>query len=404
MLVLLLFVLVLADTMMLFRGGHVDLVRVLPDRLSNGDENLIKFEIDNRYHFPVSVQVLDEIPDQFQIRDFMLTISLTPGETTTTEYHLVPKARGEYIFGKTNILVTGPIGLIIRRSTRGQKTTVKVYPTFLNLHKYELAAISNRPEMGGQKKIKRISQSTEFDHIKEYVSGDDPRHINWSATARKSALMINHYIDEKSQPVYAVIDKSRSMKMPFEQMTLLDYAINSALVISNLAINKGDRAGLVTFQHEPETYIPARKRNRQINYLLESLYAQDTEFNEPDFSSLYSYLAHQLTERSLLLLYTNFESIYSLERQLKYIKLINKKHLIILIFFRNTEVDRVIKEAATSTEGIYTKAIARNMLDEKIAIQSKLQQNGVLSLYTTPQQLSVDVINKYIEVKTRRLI
>lgn len=396
---------VLADIVLLFwLGGKIELDRALPDRFSNGDDNDVDFIISSRYPFEVDVALLDEIPPDFQKRDFRLAFLLRSKESLSKSYQLKPTERGEYEFGLTNTLATTRLALIQRRQLFGQKKLVKVYPSFLNLEKYELAAISQNLLLSGQKRMRRIGQSTEFDHIKDYVLGDDPRHINWKASARSGDLMLNHYVDEKSQPIYSVIDKGRPMKMPFEGMTLLDYAINASLVLSNVAIKKGDRAGLITFQHKPETFVPAQKRNQQINFLLESLYNQETRFNEHDFATLYWFVQQKVQQRSLFLMYTNFESIYALERQLPYLKLINRHHLLLLIFFKNTELDKVIKEETSSTIDVYNKSIAKQIADEKSNIQAVLRKNGIMSLYTSPQNLNTNVINKYIEIKTKRLL
>ena len=400
-----LFVLVAVDVMLLFfTGGHLTVERYVPDRFSNGDDNEVVLTVVNAYGFRVWVELLDELPAQFQIRDLSIQFWLKGGKQTTQSYLLRPVARGEYHYGRTNALVSTSLGLITRRFKHGEQQMVKVYPSFLNLEKYELSAISQTLKLSGQKRMKRIGQSTEFDHIKDYVFGDDPRHINWKASARKGGLMINHYVDERSQPIYSVIDKGRPMKMPFEGMTLLDYSINASLVLSNVAIKKGDRAGLVTFQHKPETFVPARKRNLQINFLLESLYNQETQFNEPDFSMLYWFLMQKVKQRSLLLLYTNFESTYTLERQLPYLKMINRHHLLLLVFFKNTELDKVIEDPSNSTIDVYNKSIAKQIADEKANIGSVLSKHGIMSLYTSPENLNVNVINKYIEIKTKRMI
>ncbi|MEQ9404031.1 MAG: DUF58 domain-containing protein [Cyclobacteriaceae bacterium] len=390
--------------LLFFSGGKIVLERYLPERFSNGDQNDVSFTILNSFQFRTGIRILDEIPANFQQRNLELSFSMNPGKQLSKSYVLRPVERGEYHFGKTNVLINTRLNLIARRQIFGKEAMVKVYPSFLNLDKYELAAISQNLQMSGQKRMRRIGQSTEFDHIKEYVVGDDPRHINWKASARRTDLMLNHYVDEKSQPVYSVIDKGRPMKMPFNEMTLLDYSVNASLVLSNIAIRKGDRAGLITFQHKPQTFIPAQKRNLQINYLLETLYNQQTQFNEHDFATLYWFIRQKVKQRSLLLLYTNFESSYSLERQLPYLKLINKHHLLVLIFFRNTELDKVIEETSNSTLDVYNKSIAKQIIDEKQNIRSVLTQNGILSVYTSPENLNTDVINKYIEIKTKRLL
>ena len=167
----------------------------------------------------------------------------------TISYFLRPVKRGEYSFGAVNVFASSPIGLVSRRYQFSQNKMVPVYPSYIQMRKYELLAISNRLTDTGIKKIRRVGQHTEFERIREYVPGDDYRTINWKASARKSHLMVNNYQDERSQQVYALIDKGRAMQMPFNGMSLLDYAINASLVISNIAIKKSDKAVLITFQH-----------------------------------------------------------------------------------------------------------------------------------------------------------
>src|SRR5690606_34470006 len=243
-----------------------------------------------------------------------------------------------------------------------------------------------------------------FDTIRDYVGGDDPRHINWPATARRGHMMMNHFVDERSQNVYCIIDKSRNMKMPFEGMTLLDYAINASLVMADVSLRKGDKSGLLTFEDKVDEFVKAGNRNLQLHQLMEALYRQKTSFKEPDVATLYNFIRSNLNQRSLLLFFTNYESIHSLNRQLKYLQLINREHLLLVIYFRNTEVDVLLKEKASNIREIYDQAIGYQMYGEKIQIKDALRKAGILSIYTTPQNLNVDVINKYIEEKTKRML
>lgn len=272
------------------------------------------------------------------------------------------------------------------------------------MRKYELLAISQNLQNTGIKKIRRIGHNQEFELIKEYVSGDDFRTVNWKATARKNRLMVNQYQDERSQQVYSLIDKGRVMQMPFEGMSLLDYAINASLVISNIAIKKSDKAGLVTFQDKISTLLPASKRNNQMRSIQETLYNQKTAFLETDFSSLYVGLRRAISQRSLLLLFTNFESLFALQRQLPYLINLAKQHLLVVIFFENTELKHLIEDEAEGLKEIYHKAIAERLAYEKKLIVKELQKHGIQSILTPPQKLSINTINKYLELKARNLI
>ena len=394
----------LMDAYMLWMRGSIDIRRVCNDRFSNGDENEVLIELQSHYDMAVFVEIRDEAPVQFQLRDFKFGIELEKEGAKTLNYQLRPTERGVYQFGYANALVTTSIGFFIRKIKGAAPEEVKVYPSFIKMHQYELMAISQNLTMQGQKLIRRVGNSKEFDTIKDYVMGDDPRNINWSATARRGHLMTNHYIDERSQNIYCLIDKSRSMRMPFEGMTLLDYSINASLVISDIAMKKGDQAGLITFEHKIDTTIKANHRGAQIYQIMEALYHQKTSFNEVDIASVYTHAVKNVNQRSLMLMFTNFESIHSLNRQLPYLKLINRKHLLIVVYFRNTEVDKLLVDKANSTREIYDQAIGRQMLEEKLLIRDELSKAGILSLYTTPQNLNVDVINKYIEVKAKRML
>jgi uncharacterized protein (DUF58 family) len=402
---LILFGLVVVDTLILFVNATGFFARRdTLDKLSNGDDNPVQIHLENRYLFPVRAIIIDELPFQFQARDKEFKVSIDPGKSKIVEYDLHPVKRGEYSFGAVNIYVKSPIGFIQRRYRYSQDAMVPVYPSFMQMRKYELLAISNRLTDAGIKKIRRRGNNSEFEQIKEYVTGDDFRTINWKATARKNKLMINQYQDEKSQQVYSVIDMGRIMRMPFEGLSLLDYAINSSLVISNIAMLKQDKAGIVTFSNRVQSILPANRKSGHIQKILELLYNQKTGYLESDYENLYINVRTRISQRSLLLLYTNFESLSGLQRQLRYLRRLAKDHLLVVIFFENTELRSFLEKSAESTEEIYNKAIAEKFAYEKKLIVKELEKYGIHSILTSPQKLSVNTINKYLELKARGLI
>lgn len=403
---LLLFLLAFAvDLFILFRNRTgIQAQRNTGAKLSNGDENTVSIQIENNYGFKAHITVIDELPIQFQIRDFERKVLLKSGKQSIIRYSLRPVQRGEYYFGALRVFAASILGLIERRFSFQQNAMLHVYPSFIQMRKYELLAIHNRLNTGGIKKIRRIGQTTEFDQIKEYVAGDDIRSVNWKATARRDKLMVNKYQDEKSQPVYCLIDMGRNMKMPFEQMALLDYAINASLVISNIAHLKNDKPGLVTFTHQIKSHIAAERRNSQMMRIIETLYNQQTNFSESDYERLYLHVKRTINQRSLLLLFTNFESLNSLKRQLKYLKQIAKQHLLVVIFFENTELKTALTKTTDNTFEIYYKTIAEKFEMEKRLIIKELTACGIQSIYTAPQNLSVNTINKYLELKARGLV
>jgi uncharacterized protein (DUF58 family) len=397
--------LLVSDILILYRNASGFFAkRNTLDKLSNGDNNNIHLFLQNNYLFTGTITVIDELPFQFQARDLEFKLKMKPGEKKTLTYEVRPLKRGEYWFGAVHVYISSPIGLLQKRYSFSNDMNVPVYPSFIQMRKYELLAISNQLTTSGIKKIRKIGSNAEFDQVKEYVQGDEYRKINWRATARKNKLMVNQYQDEKSQAVYSVIDMGRVMRAPFEGMSLLDYSINASLVISNIALLKQDRAGIITFSHKVQSVLQAERRNGQLHKILELLYNQKTGYLESDFERLYINIKRKVNHRSLLLLYSNFESMSSMERQLKYLRKLAKEHLLVVIFFENTELTDFIHKPVQTTEDLYNKVTAEKFAYEKKLIVKELEKHGIHSILTDPKKLSVNTINKYMELKARGLI
>ena len=405
MLTTVIIVILVIDLLMLYGSKKtIKARRLLPDKFSNSDQNPVPVTITNSYNFKTFCDVIDELPLQFQKRDFSHQVSLIPNEIHNFEYLVRPVDRGEYYFGHLNIYVSTPLKVIKRKFQFQNEQMVMVYPSIIQMQKYDFLAISNSLTQMGLKKIRRIGNTSEFEQIKEYVQGDDFRTINWKATAKRAELMVNQYQDEKSQPIYSVIDTGRVMKMPFNGLKLLDYAINSTLAFSNVALKKHDKVGMLSFSKKIETFLPAIHKLTYLNRILENLYNIDTQFSDSDYGLLYAQLKRKVTHRSLLLLYTNFEHISALNRQMPYLQAISKKHVLVVVLFENTELSTIIKEHAEDLQSIYHKTIAEKFAFEKRLMVKELQKHGIQSVLTTPENLTINTINKYLEIKARGLI
>lgn len=378
--------------------------RVTGEKLSNGDDNNIRIALENYYNFPIHVEVIDEAPFQFQRRDIVFKVGMPSGSARDLDYTLRPTKRGEYAFGALNAFVATPLGLVRRRFRFDVGKVLAVYPSFLQMRQYELMAAHNRLNEMGVKRVRRLGQSMEFEQIRDYVVGDDLRSMNWKATARAGRNMVNQFIEEKSQPVYCIIDKGRMMRMPFKGMTLLDYAINASLVVSNIAIHRQDRAGLITFAEQMGVFAKANHRPTQMNVILKLLYNQKTRYLESDFELLYSHVRRKVGQRSLLLLFTNFDTLGAMRRQLPYLRRLNRDHLLVVVFFQNTELRELILAPSTNLDQVYLKTIAEKFDFEKRQIVKELGLHGIQAILSTPEDLTINSLNKYLEMKARGLI
>jgi len=378
--------------------------RILSEKFSNSDQNPIPITVKNKYNFKVEVKLIDELPIQFQKRDFKQVSFINPQNVWEFEYTVKPVERGEYYFGNLNVYVSSFLKIVSRRYKFQENELVAVFPSYIQMKKYEFLAMSNRLTKFGLKKIRRIGHTLEFEQIKNYIAGDDVRTINWKATAKRSQLMVNQYQDEKSQPIYSIIDIGRVMKMPFEELKLIDYAINSTLAFSNIALRKNDKAGLLTFAKKVDTIIAASNKKTHLNTINDALYNITTQYTDTDFGYLYAFIKRKIAQRSLLILYTNFEHISSLKRQLPFLTAIAKNHLLVVVLFENTELDQLINGNAEDLQTIYHKTIAEKFAYEKRLIVKELESKGIYGILTKSQNLTVNVINKYLEFKAKGFI
>ncbi len=403
-LLLLLFLAVCTEIVMLYKVNKIKASRIVSDKLSNSDLNEVIIKLYNNHNFTSHWELIDEVPIQFQKRDFLMNVSIPGNSTKTINYQLRPVERGLYYFGSLNCFISTKIGLIKRRYTFDQNQEVKTYPSFIQMKKYDFLAITNKLNMPGLKKIRRLGHTMEFEQINTYVIGDDIRSINWKATAKKGHIMVNQYQDEKMQPIYAIIDASRVMKMPFDGLKLLDYAINATLSFANIALKKGDKVGLVAFSNTMHTFYLAQAKKSFLSTINEALYAIDTNYLDADFGLLQALVKRNISQRSLLLLFSNFEHISSLRRQLPYLKAIAKNHVLVVIFFENTELKTLTDLKANTIPEIYDQTIAQQFAIDKKWMVKELQQLGIQTLLTTPEKLTINTINKYLEIKSRGLL
>jgi uncharacterized protein (DUF58 family) len=296
------------------------------------------------------------------------------------------------------------LGLASRRLLLAAPQMVPVFPSIIQMKKYELLAFARISNYEGIKHIRRIGHSYEFEKIRNYVQGDDIRSINWKATGRRNALMVNQYEDERSQQVFMVLDKSRSMHMPFNGLSLLDYSINTSLVLANIALKKYDKTGLITFSHKIGSVVPADRNELQLKKIMQQLYREKTLQNEANYDLLYRAVKNVIHGRSLIFLYLNFESAYAMERALPVLQKINRMHLLVVMIFENTELEKFSEEQPVMLSDIYAQTIAKKLLNDKRQIVAKLRKYGIQTILSKPENLSVNTVNKYLELKSRGLI
>ncbi len=389
----------LVDFVLLWHKRGITAQRKCVSRFSNGDDNSVTLHLASRYPFATGVQVIDEVPAQFQWRHSSFSRKIAAHGDCHITYTLRPTERGNYGFGLIRVFARSPLGLIERRFSCGEPVEVKVYPSYLMLRKYQIFAISNRLTSLGIKHQRRPGNNNDLEQIKDYALGDEYRHINWTATARRGSFMVNVYNDERSQNIYCLIDKGRTMQQVFDGMTLLDYAINASLVLSYVALCRHDKAGIMSFTDVVDDYVPAKAGVEHIQPILDKFYNLQSQYAEPDFSQLWYDVRRMLNRRSLIVLFTNFLSMNGLKRQLPYLQQLNRNHRLLVVFFIDTDIRQLSQTRPGNDRDFYVRAIAEQLENERQLIARTLSHHGITTLLTTPSGLTIDVLNRYIGMR-----
>lgn len=378
--------------------------RALQERMNLGDANSVHLKVENVSGQPMRFKLYEGYPVEMQEREKYFSAILLPGNAKVFDYEFVPKTRGEFTFGDAFFVIASAFGLVSRRFEIKSDQKVHVYPSILQMKKFELLVFQQQKTSQGIKKVRRIGNNSEFEQIKAYVQGDEPKTINWKATSRRFDLMVNQYQEEKSQHIYCVIDKSRNMQVGFDGMTVLDHSINSTLVFSNVALRNGDKTGLITFSDKIGTKLSANRSNGQMKRILEELYNQRTQFLEPNYELLYQTIRRTISTRSLLVLFTNFQTEFAMRRALPMLRKINQHHLLVVVFFENTDLQEHAFQPLRTSSDVYVSAVAERMITLKSKMAIELKQNGIQTILTTPNDLSIHTINKYLELKAKGAI
>ncbi|NVK66903.1 MAG: DUF58 domain-containing protein [Flavobacteriales bacterium] len=397
-----LFGLTLLDILLVFSNNEpLKVERDVQERLNLGDVNPVKLTISNLSSQPINFSMIEGYPVEMQDRATVLKGTLLGNASKTFEYTFVPKSRGTFEFGDVFIIIRSLFFMASRRIDLPLAQSVDVYPSVLQMKKYELLVFQQQKTSTGIKRIRRLGNNSEFEQIKNYVQGDEIRTINWKATSRRNELMVNQYQEEKSQSVYCILDKSRSMQMEFDDLSMLDYSINSALVFSNIALRKGDKAGLITYSDKIGTMLAADKSTGQMRRIQEALFNQKTHYKEGNYEVLYNSIRRTIKQRSLLMLFTNFETEFSMRRALPMLRRLNQKHVLVVVFFQNSELQELAYKPSKSIQEVYQSTVAERMISLKSKMARELRQNGIQAVLTLPEDLSINTINKYLELKAK---
>lgn len=407
-----LLLLMIIDFLLTARPHDLELERIHDQRLSLGADNTITILLANRSQRSIQFVIRDEYPDSFQSSAVFLEGKLEPFGLYEGRYTLHPYQRGDYAFGDIHIRYTSFLQTFIRQARYPAQTPIKVYPNVLDIRKYDLLARRGLLHEFGLRPQRMLGTGTEFERLREYSLDDEYRRINWKATARRGKPIAAEYETERSQYVMSLIDSGRLMRAPVpagisadqnaaRSLAKLDYAINSALLLSYVALLKGDYAGMLTFADDVRSYLAPKRGKLQFQRMLEALYHVQFEMVEANHARALSYLGTRQRRRSLVVVYTDLVTLDAARPMIAQLASLARRHIPLCVLIADPHITQLQHRAVQHSQAIYERAVAEMLLDERKAMCDMLNRHGVLTLDVPAHQLSVSVINTYLELKGR---
>lgn len=373
-------------------------------KLSLAAENPIQLKLRNRTRHRVTFWLRDEPPDVFEINARILSGTVGARQTWTGTYYVRPRRRGDYQFGNLNLRWRGPLGLLVRQARLEAGEPVKVYPNLLDVQRYDLLLRRNRLQELGLRHTRMFGQGTEFERLREYLPDDDFRRINWKATARRHRPVTIEYQTERSQNIVAVLDTGRMMQSPVAQIAKLDYVVNAVLFLAYVASGKGDKVGLMTFADEVSQFVAPRQGRGQFYRMLELLYGVEAQPVEPNYRRALSYLALKQRKRALVVIFTDLSGGMSMQALMSHVTVLARHSLPLVVTISDPDIYTASHLNPRDSLEVYQRAAAAQLLDERRIALESLQRQGVLTLDVPANQLSMAVINRYLELKGRMLL
>lgn len=418
-----------ADRLLSPQPREFTLTRKNDSRLSLGAENRVVISITNGSRRTVRVVARDEYPPQFRAAVIVLDanalvnagetarakttrehpVTLRPHETVQLAYYVNPPRRGDYQFGDLNLRWWGILGLMIRQARFPAAEPVKVYPNLLDIRKYELQARKGMLQEIGLRQARMLGSGTEFERLREYQLDDEFRKIDWKATARRGKPVTREFETEKSQTVMCLLDTGRLMRPPVSDaanqsghaLAKLDYAVNAVLMLSYVAGLRGDRVGLLSFADDVASYLVPKAGRGQFYKMLATLYAVESQPVESDYVRAFAYLGAKHKKRSLIVIFSDIATGIAADTLVRQIAPLSPRHVPLLVAISDPTVVQIARQMPRDSVGVYERAVAEQLVDERALILEKLRQRGVLTLDVPANQLTVAVVNKYLELKAR---
>ncbi len=397
--------LLLADLVSLPPVSSFEATRELPRVASLQTPHSVKLTIANRAQRPVRVEIRDDFPDECEVDHEQFSVHLPPRSRRSVTYHLSAQRRGAFTLEWIYLRLTSGLGLWQRNLRVPAESLLHVYPDMRQMRKYAVLARVDRLNLVGMRRTRRIGQDNEFERLRDYTLDDNYKHIDWRSTARRGKLTVKDFQANQSQRVIFLVDCGRMMTNVAGGISLLDHALNAALMLSYVVLNKGDSVGLICFAEEVQAYVPPRGGMNQMNRLLHASFDRFPRLVESRYDEAFMYLNARCRKRALVVLITNVIDEVNSRQIESYLTSLTGRHLPLAVLLRDHAIfDAAEASAAVGTRDAFQALAARDIVNWRSGVLRDMESRGVLSLDVFPEQMTAPLVNRYLEVKARHLL
>jgi uncharacterized protein (DUF58 family) len=383
----------------------VRITRGFYGRFAVGAETDVEINVQNAQPHAISLIIKDEYPPQMRLSGLREAHLRVEGQTSAVlVYGLTPPRRGRFEFGKIAVRFLSRWNLVWCETLVGERTSVKVYPNMRRAREAELKALGARSLVASHRKTSWRGEGREFESLRDYVRGDELRHISWSATARRGKLTTRQYQIERDQTILIAIDGGRLMTARIEQETKLDSAVHAALALMSAAARAGDNAGLLVFGRKIKSFLPPGRGHDHMEAALEALYSVEPEMIEPSYSRAFEYIAANSKRRSLVILITDLVDEEGSKELLTSLRLLRPRHLPLVVTIADRDLRAVVSNAPENARELFTQSVAEEIMHLRETALRLVESQGGLALDVTAAALAPAILEKYLQVKERGLL
>jgi uncharacterized protein (DUF58 family) len=385
--------------------ARVRIERHFSGRFAVGTETEARIEIANQTPRDISLIIKDEYPPQMKLSGTReARVGVDAQTTATMIYGLTPPKRGRFEFGLIAVRYLSRWQLVWSQTRVGTPDAVKVYPNMRRAREAELRALGARSFVAARRKSQWRGEGREFESLRDYVRGDEMRHISWTATARRGKLVTRQYQMERDQTILIALDAGRLMTARIENETKLDSAVHAALALMSAAARAGDNAGLLVFGRRIQAYLPPKRGAEHLDAALEALYAVEPEMIEPSYSRAFEFVAANSRRRSLVVVLTDLVDEEGSRELLTSLKLLRPRHLPLVVTIADRDLKSVVRESPENEREMFTQSVAEEIMYLREAALRLVESQGGLALDVTAAVLAPKLLETYLRVKERGLL